>query len=320
MKNIIYIALTAILLNACTPEESQLLGLEITTTAATNISDSFATTGGNITNDGGSAITARGVCWSTSANPTLSGSYTVTGTGSGSFSTPLSSLIPNTTYYVRAYATNADGTTYGNEISFTTTICPATMTDIDGNVYNVVQIGTQCWMQENLKTTRYKDGVSIPTGLNDAQWGATTSGAYAIYNNNPANETLYGKLYNFYAVNTGKLAPSGWHVPSDAEFVTLITFLGGNAVAGGAMKSLSSAWLAPNTGATNSSGFTANPGGLRSFGGTFQVMNYMAVFWTTSSYPSTGDKTSYGAQHNSTATGPVPVKLREGLSVRCIKN
>ena len=98
----------------------------------------------------------------------------------------------------------------------------STVKDIDGNIYNTVSIGTQCWTKENLKTTKYKDGTAIPTGLNDAEWANTTTGAYAIYDNNAANNTTYGKLYNWYAVNTGNLAPAGWHVPTDAEWTTLI--------------------------------------------------------------------------------------------------
>ncbi|MBK9327803.1 MAG: fibrobacter succinogenes major paralogous domain-containing protein [Sphingobacteriales bacterium] len=139
---------------------------------------------------------------------------------------------------------------------------PSTVTDIDGNVYNVVKIGNQCWMKENLKTTRYNDGSAIPTGLSNTAWEATTNGAYAIYDNNAANNTTYGKLYNWYAVNTGKLAPAGWHVPTDAEWTTLTTYLGGVRVAGGPMKA-TTLWASPNVGATNSSGFTGLPAGYR---------------------------------------------------------
>jgi len=107
--------------------------------------------------------------------------------------------------------------------------CPATLTDIDGNIYNVVQIGNQCWTKENLTTTRYKSGILIPTGLSDANWSNTFLGAYSIYNNNLNNNTVYGKLYNWYAVaDPNGLCPTGWHVPSNSEWHKLVYFLDTN--------------------------------------------------------------------------------------------
>jgi uncharacterized protein (TIGR02145 family) len=141
--------------------------------------------------------------------------------------------------------------------------CP-TVTDIDGNVYEVISIGSQTWMKENLKTSKYNDGTSIPTGLSNEEWLNATTDAYAIYDNNAANNTTYGKLYNWFAVNTDKLCPEGWHIPSKAEWEVLVDFLGGEGVAGGKMKSTGiSLWTTPNEGATNSSGFTALPSGYR---------------------------------------------------------
>jgi len=166
--------------------------------------------------------------------------------------------------------------------------CPLTVSDIDGNVYNTVQIGTQCWTQSNLKVSRYRNGDNIPTGLNNSAWENTTSGAYAIYNNDPANNGLYGKLYNWYAVSDSRgICPTGWHVPSDAEWTTLTTFLGGESVAGGPMRSTATqptpgGWTAPNTGATNSSGFTGLPGGYRAPGGGFGVLGSLGSWWSSS--------------------------------------
>ena len=131
--------------------------------------------------------------YGTSSNPTLSNNFTTDGTGTGSFTRVLSGLSPVTTYYVRAYATNGVGTSYGNEFAFTTInfMCGTTsIVDIDGNIYNTVQIGTQCWTQSNLKTSRYRNGYTIPTGLNNNDWGNTTSGAYSIYDNDPENDGL----------------------------------------------------------------------------------------------------------------------------------
>jgi uncharacterized protein (TIGR02145 family) len=149
------------------------------------------------------------------------------------------------------------------------------VTDIDGNRYNSVIIGTQEWMKENLNVSKYSDGTIIPQVTDPATWANLTTGAWCYYNNDPANGAIYGKLYNWYAVagifNSAsfndpslrkQIAPTGWHVPSDAERTTLTTFLG--ATEGGKMKSIgTSLWLTPNTGATNSSGFTGLPGGYR---------------------------------------------------------
>ncbi len=293
----------------------------LTTTAISSIANTTATSGGNITNQGSSAVTARGICWSTSQNPTIANSKTTDGTGTGSFTSNLTGLTTNTTYYVRAYATNATGTAYGNQQSFTTTGSLAncgTVTDIDGNVYNTVTIGTQCWMAENLKTTRYNDGSAIPTGLSDAAWQNTTSGAYAIYNNDPSNNTTYGKLYNWYAVNTGKLAPAGWHVPTDAEWTTLTTYLGGTSVAGAAMKT-TNLWLSPNTGATNSSGFTGLPAGNRYFNGSFYNFGGDGYFWSSMETTTTN---AWGCilYYNSSNAYRNYRDKREGFSVRCIKD
>ncbi|MFM8513187.1 MAG: FISUMP domain-containing protein, partial [Bacteroidota bacterium] len=227
---------------------------------------------GRLTNDWGDVYTLKGFCYSNTPNPTVSNDTTMNGTGLGVYSRTLMNLIPSTTYYARAYATNSLGTSYGNEVSFTTDSlpglrCPGTpsVTDIDGNVYYTVQIGNQCWTQSNLKVSTYRNGDNIPTALSNFQWDSTTSGANAIYNNDPVNDGLYGKLYNWYAVDDSRgLCPTGWHVPSDGEWTTLTDFLGGISVPGGAMKSTSTlpmvgGWNPPNTGATNTSGFTGLP-------------------------------------------------------------
>jgi uncharacterized protein (TIGR02145 family) len=174
----------------------------------------------------------------------------------------LSGLGGGITYYARAYATKSTCTTYGNQISFKTASTNyGTVTDIDGNVYTTITIGTQVWTVENLKTSRYRNGVSIPNVTDDAAWAAQTTGAYCNYNNNEGNVATYGRLYNWYAVaDANNVAPAGWHVPSYAEWDVLRNYLGGMYIAGQSKRSRL-AWLSPNTGADNSSGFTALPGG-----------------------------------------------------------
>jgi len=279
---------------------------QVTTTLARIIPPTGVITGGNVTSDGGAAVTARGVAYGTVQNPTTSNSTTSDGTGTGVFNSTITGLNASTQYYVRAYATNSVGTAYGNEVSFTNSVagpqpCPgvSTVTDIDGNVYQGIQIGTQCWTQSNLKVSKYRNGDNIPTGLSNSAWQGTTSGAYAIYNNDPVNDGLYGKLYNYYAVtDTLGLCPTGWHVPSEAEWNILVKYLDPNAdtvcggcwqssTAGGALKSTATqptpgGWTSPNTGATNSSGFIALPGGLRDSNGDFNSMTDGGVWWSSS--------------------------------------
>ena len=150
--------------------KTNLLILILTTESVTNVTQSTATSGGNVTSDGGAPVTERGVCWSTSTNPSIADSKTMDGTGTGSFTSSLTGLDASTTYYLKAYATNSAGTGYGNTISFNS---KGTMTDIDGNVYNTITIGNQTWMQENLNTTRYSNG-DLLTNIIGEQWDNVT--------------------------------------------------------------------------------------------------------------------------------------------------
>ncbi|MFM8838507.1 MAG: fibrobacter succinogenes major paralogous domain-containing protein, partial [Bacteroidota bacterium] len=261
---------------------------QLTTPSATSITSTGATTGGDVTADGGASVTARGMAY---------------GTTSAAGPQP----------------------------------CPGTptVTDVDNNTYNTVPIGTQCWTQSNLKVSKYRNGDSIPTGLSNSAWENTTSGAYAIYDNAPVNDGLYGKLYNHYAVTDSRgLCPTGWHIPSDGEWNILVKYFDPNADtvcanctqsgAGGALKSTATqptlgGWLSPNTGATNSSGFTALPGGLRFYYGNFYYLSANGFWWSSSvssgSFAWTRylyNNTSYIDRYDYNRTG--------GFSVRCCRD
>lgn len=199
-----------------------------------------------------------------------------------------------------------------------------TVTDIDGNVYQTVTIGTQVWMAENLKVTHYRDGYAIPnkTGEDWSSPDVQYTGAYCEYNNDVNNVATYGRLYNCFAVTDSRnIAPAGWHVPSDAEWQILFDFLGGTLVAGGKLKETGTAhWLSPNVGATNESGFTALPGGWRSYDGNFNWMGNYAFFWS-STQTIVGLLAYYQLL---TYDGPEVIRYEDymyyGFSVRCIKD
>jgi uncharacterized protein (TIGR02145 family) len=287
----------------------------ITTTAATALTSSTASSGGNITNDGGFTVTARGICYSTTTNPSTANSIIAGGSGIGSFTSNLTGLTSGKTYYLRAYATSSAGTSYGNEISFTTIL-----QDFDGNVYDLVTIGTQTWMKQNLKTTHYKNGTTIPNVTSNSAWNVLTSGAYCDYDNTPVNSLTYGRLYNWYAVNTGNLCPTGWHLPTDAEWTTFTTYLGGESIAGGKLKEAGLAhWNSPNTEATNETGFTALPGGLR---GNYAYYTNIGDngFWWSSSESSTLSAWFRYVAYGSSGVARSAGGKESGFSVRCLRD
>jgi len=221
------------------------------------------------------------------------------------------------TYRVRAY-TLLNQSNYSNE---ETGYINETITDIDGNVYKTVKIGTQVWMAENLKVTHYRNGAPIPNVTDNTAWSNLTTGAYCNSDNSPDNAVVYGRLYNWYAVTDSRnLAPIGWHVPSDAEWQTLINYLGGDDVAGGKIKEAGTThWSSPNTGATNESGFTALPGGYRGYYGYFYLLGDYATFWSSAEDGSS--HAWYRRLHYDTATvDRVPDGKQYGFSVRLVRD
>jgi uncharacterized protein (TIGR02145 family) len=272
---------------------------------------------GRVTADGGAEVTDRGLCWSTSQEPTISDSHTTEGTGLGSFTGSITGLDPNTTYYVRAYATNSAGTGYSEEVSFKT--WAGAVTDYDGNEYYTVQIGDQIWMAENLKSTHLKNGTVIPLVTGNTEWGNLSTPGLCWYNNEEiANKETYGSLYNWYTVETRKLCPDGWHVPKDEEWTELIDNLGGPNVAGGKLKEAgTSHWIEPNIGATNSSGWTALPGGYRRFNGEFEFKWIVGAWWSFNENSAT--EGWFRAMDNENITvSKYPGSKTFGYSVRCI--
>jgi uncharacterized protein (TIGR02145 family) len=275
---------------------------------------------------GGNNTFQRGFCWSTVPGPTITNDTVMAGFGNGDYGKTIYGLTPGTTYYFKAFTRKSSTVYYGNEISFTTLTIGlpgpgvGTVTDIDGNVYNTVTLGTQVWMVENLKTTKYRDGTSIAEITDNAAWVADTYGAYCIYDNNPANKAVYGLLYNCFAVrNTRNIAPAGWHVPDVAELYSLFYYVGGYGVAGGRMKEAGfDHWQVPNTGAENSAEFTALGAGRRNVNGTFDGFQQMNYFWSSSaSY--FAFVLSYNSESFTTSQGYSNVSPF-GYSVRCVKD
>ncbi len=203
---------------------------------------------------------------------------------------------------------------------FNNSISYGTMTDQDGNIYKTVTIGTQTWMAENLRTTKYNDGTPIPNVIDPTAWKNLSTGAYCNYNNTTSDDTIatYGRLYNWFAVNTGELAPTGWHVPGDAEWLILVNYLVGPS--GAKLKEAGTThWASPNTGATNETGFTALPGGWRTDNGTFTSIGGYGLWWCATEYD------SFEAWQRSMGCNYSDVYIyynnkKAGYSVRCVKN
>jgi len=377
---IAYILTGVLLLSSCKKDPTLPV---LTTDEATEITTNSATISGNVTEDGGAEITARGICWGTVTMPTLSDNFKPSGTGPGKFSCVISELVPNTEYYVRVFAENRVGIAYGNEVTFKTgiaapsvttgqvtgvtnnsAVCTGTVTysggapviekgicwssspdpdlgdfhvsvttgsdtysgtltnlysgtryyarayvkneggtaygdqvifitkvsDIEGNLYATVYIGNQVWMAENLRTTKFNDNTSIPNITDKTVWSTLNGPAYCWYNNEISYKPTFGALYSWFTIETGALCPSGWHVPSDAEFNTLEMVLGMNPDSvnvwgwrgtdqGKQLKSTTS-WNDGGNG-TNASGFTGLAGGYRiGSSGNFHAVGILTYWWT----------------------------------------
>jgi uncharacterized protein (TIGR02145 family) len=391
--------------------------IKIETGSVSNTTSNSATIGGVIIDIGDDGILQHGHCWSITPNPT---NDIVTKTQLGvmkersTFVSNLTGLIPGTTYYVRAYATNAQEPAYGNQVTLVTSAVntapvihssppaniavdeayiytmvaedpdigdvltytapllpswlsfnPATRTlsgtpslankgnhnvtlrasdgevnvdqnftigvyqpegsvnDFQGNAYKTVKIGERWWMAENLKSTKLNDGTDIPMVSDGNDWSLLSTKAYCLYENNAGYTDIYGALYNWYTIGTGKLCPTGWHVPGDAEWTELTEYLGGYTITGGKLKETgTSHWPAPNAGASNESGFLAVPGGRRFYttGGFLNILEY-SWWWSNTEYTAGGALSWYRfVSYNSAEIQWGAIEKESGLSVRCIKN
>jgi uncharacterized protein (TIGR02145 family) len=283
-----------------------------------SVSQTTARISVTIESDGGAPIIERGVCWSSNPDPSISDGKTSDGSGTGSYTSSVSGLSANTLYYLRSFASNSAGTAYG-EVIFVKTRT-GEVSDVDGNTYTTVTIGNQVWMAENLKTTKYNDGNPIPNVTDGIAWGTLKTPGYCWYENNISNKEPYGALYNWYTIQNGNLCPTGWHVPTDTEWLALANYLGGLPVAGGKLKEIGvSHWITPNTTATNETGFTAVAGGGR-VGELFSSIKWYANYWTATEYDS---ETAYSTCAESTSAllwyHEKNWTKRIGFSIRCIK-
>jgi uncharacterized protein (TIGR02145 family) len=274
---------------------------------------------------------------------------TTNGSGTGNFTSNLTGLQPSTTYYVRAYATNAVTTVYGNQVQFTAADWdgsivsnPGAGVTFGGYTYTTVVLGNgQEWMAENLRTTTYANGDPIPNVTDNTAWLQLTTGAWVHCLNNSSYENPYGKLYNWYAVvDPRNVCPTGWHVPTDGEWTVLSDYLGGESVAGGKMKS-TSGWEVVETedgdliavNGTNESGFSGLPGGERAIydGGSETVYDTppggIGVWWSATANPAPDDDGAVSRQIGGfiglglfDSLWSLGYEKRSGFSVRCLRD
>jgi uncharacterized protein (TIGR02145 family) len=305
----------------------------VETSDATDVGGDTGTLQGKVLHDGGSNLVATGFKWGLQADLSGAADTVVTMAADSTFAAVLTGLTVGSTYYFSAYSTNASGTVYGDTLSFVVSCSPPsdlpgcnggslTSYEYQGYDYRLVEINGLCWFAENLRNENYNDGTAIPSGMASTgfgnAWSTTTDGAVTVYGEGGAYEATfladYGRLYNWYAVNTGNLCPSGWHVPTEAEWTTLTDGLGGVTVAGDALKSSPSdnpAWDG-----TNSSGFSALAGGYRGDNGLFGSGGNRGYFWSSSPY---GTFSSYQILNGgNTEVTTTYADQGSGLSVRCV--
>jgi len=302
----------------------------VRTDSVSNITGNSAVVTGTVLDENAFEVIERGVCYAEHENPDLfDNCMDADLTVEDSFTVSITELETETEYFVRAYATSEAGTGFGEQLSFTTKLA-----DIDGNVYEVVEIGEQVWMAENLRTSRYQNGDAIPEVSLSTDWISLSIGALVYYNNDSSYEEVYGKLYNGYAaLDDRNICPAGWRVPTDEDWQALELTAGlpeeeadttgargGTENTGGMLKDDSTnLWSPPNTGANNETGFTALPGGSRNSLGIFELSEGNVGIWWSSSQTDENDAYSRQLRYDSSAAFREISNLNAGYSVRCVR-
>lgn len=305
----------------------------VTTAIPLDFNVNSVTVGGEVPEDGGYPVTDRGIYYSTSEDPETTGTKFQIGSGTGTFSTKLPGLQANTTYFLKAYATNEAGTAYGKQFEVRTWM--GIVIDYDGNEYGFVQIGEQVWMAQNLRTMHYSDGTEIPLVLDNTEWTdlTVTDTAMAYVNNDPLTIDEQGALYTWAAAMYGAggsnanpsgvqgACPEGWHLPSYEEWIELDNYLGGTDITGGKMKEQGTThWDLPNTGASNSSGFSAMGSGIRWNNGSPFDYRFKGIWWSaTSTSANQARYFSLQANHATLNWGSYLSK-DYGFSIRCVQD
>lgn len=294
------------------------LNTVLPTVSMTGLSEIFPNSvrfNAQVLSDGGGHIISKGIVYGTQMLPTLLNQSIINGTATGAFEGTITELLPNTTYYFRAFATNEQGTRYSNQLLENTT---SLVTDVDGNIYQGVKIGTQIWLNKNLMVTKYQNRDTIYEVVPDGLWQNLLSGGWSNIDNIADNNETYGKLYNWFAVSDErKLCPQGWKIPSDDDWTVLTSYLGGLDVAGGKLKSTGiTFWGIPNAWANNLSFFTGLPGGFRDQLGLFFGVGYYAVWWTSTS--NGAEAWSRYVYNEFNYASKETLSKNQGLSIRCL--
>ncbi|MFT3753817.1 MAG: fibrobacter succinogenes major paralogous domain-containing protein [Paludibacter sp.] len=340
---------TLILLASCTSAVPEPV---INTAEISEVTQTTATCGGSIALAGAASVIERGVCWSTTPNPSIHMNKTTDGSGTGSFTSNVEFLNPATTYYIRAYATTSDETTfYGNSLLITTLpednapskilnpdLTYGTLTDIEGNMYHTITIGAKTWMAENLRVSKYRNGEAIPNVADNDKWGKLSSGAQCNFFNTSETNTIakFGRLYNFHAVaDSRNIAPQGWHVATDNDWAALENYVAANlGISTSVAQALAAKtdWLessiagavgcldpATYSSLNNYSGFSSLPSGMRGIYGAFDNIATYCAWWTsTGNDKTTARFASLG--YYGTSLGRNFTDKHYGLSVRCVKD
>jgi len=298
----------------------------------TSLTTTSATVTGFVIDDGDMTITAAGVAWGDSPDPGTGDNVVSATPGFGQIEVNIEGLEPNTVYYARPFATTFQGTGYGNTVMFTT--YNDIITDIDGNQYYTVMVGDTEWMAENLKVTRYDNGDIISTGLDDAQWQNTVTGAYAVFdyeyynaegiNSDEEMVGAYGLLYNWFAVSDPRgVCPAGWTMPADDDFSELLSYVGGFEDAGKLVSMRTDPdthprWDAPNR-STNETGFSALPGAYRNSIGEYWGLGNTGYWWTSTDMEGQAFTMEIYSSHGMHQAIIYSLSINSGFSVRCIR-